>query len=509
MTTHKHISILLSFLAAMTLGLPVQPTAQPTFQSILVVVQVKDCSSGEPLEGARVTVVDVTQDDRVLAQGFTDPNGKFSTVVLILAFNVPDAAEKIDVLVEKEGYTVGTSVKLVMQGPTGQFISVSACLVGSGSRTEQPVCSPSASPTGPTVTLPPGRSIQEAIDQASEGAVIQLQPGEYAIPTSLWITKGISLIGLGTRPDPDDPTRTVPDPTAVVLRGNRTEPVLIIEAEGLVLIENVTVQEGSGAGPEERGGGVHITNSSDVTLHCVVLMENVRFGVFAKLSQVQVEESQVLNTQPATEGRDGHGLRIRGSRVHILKVILRGNGASGLAARDFEGEPSHVIVEESTVEQNVFNGLSVFDASRLEVRSSRIANNQPFQGQFGDGVFAGAEAQLVLEENVIEGHRPMGQFARAGVILTEDVVAVLRGNQIKNNDWGVMVGDRDIPLEFIEAEFVENVFSMNDQCGLWVDEDETITILGSGNRFEERPGQDICGAVEKIPEGFKASGGNR
>jgi hypothetical protein len=347
-------------------------------------------------------------------------------------------------------------------------------------RAQQPGC---------TVTLSPGQALQPAIDQASEGAVICLQVGQYSIG-SLSITKGISLIGLGT------------DPEKVVLRGNRAEPVIVIQTEGKVLLENLTVREGSGAGPTERGGGVHIENSKDVTLRRVILTENVRFGLFARLSQVRIEESQVLKTQPATPGRDGHGLRIRGSTVQVSKTVIRENGASGLAARDIEGKASSVTVEESVIESNFFNGLSVFDRSKLEVRKSRIANNQPYQGQFGDGVFAGAEAQLVLEENVIEGHRPRGQFSRSGVTLTEDVKAVLRGNQIRNNDFGVLVGSDNLPAETIRAEFFNNVFSSSDNCGLWIDADERITILGSGNRFEERAGRAICGATNKVPPGF-------
>jgi len=359
-------------------------------------------------------------------------------------------------------------------------------------RAQQPGC---------TVTLSPGQALQPAIDQASEGAVICLQVGQYPIG-SLSITKGIALVGLGTKPDPNDPAKTLPDPEKVVFRGNRAEPVIVIQTEGKVLLENLTVREGSGAGPTERGGGVHIENSKDVTLRRVILTENVRFGLVALLSQLRIEESQVLKTRPATPGRDGQGLRFKGSKVQVGKSVIRENGAQGLATRDADDEPSIVTVEESTVEQNVFNGLSVFDRSKLTVRKSRIANNQPYQGQFGDGVFAGAFSELVLEENVIEGHRPRGQFSRSGVTLTEDVKAVLRGNQIRNNDFGVLVGSDNLPAETIRAEFFNNVFSSSDNCGLWIDADERITILGSGNRFEERAGRAICGATNKVPPGF-------
>jgi nitrous oxidase accessory protein NosD len=346
-------------------------------------------------------------------------------------------------------------------------------------RAQQPGC---------TVTLSPGQALQPAIDQASEGAVICLQVGQYPIG-SLSITKGIALVGLGT------------DPEKVVFRGNRAEPVIVIQTEGKVLLENLTVREGSGAGPTERGGGVHIENSKDVTLRRVILTENVRFGLVALLSQLRIEESQVLKTRPATPGRDGQGLRLKGSKVQVVKSVIRENGAQGLATRDADDEPSIVTVEESTVEQNVFNGLSVFDGSKLTVRKSRIANNQPYQGQFGDGVFAGAFSELVLEENVIEGHRPQGQFARFGVFITDEVKAVLRGNTIRNNAWGVGVGSHANMRETIQAEFYNNTITRSDSCGLWIDEDEGIKILGSGNTITNN-GQNICGATGKVPPGF-------
>ena len=214
---------------------------------------------------------------------------------------------------------------------------------------------------------------------------------------------------------------------------------------------------------------------------------------------MRIEESQVLKTQPATPGRDGHGLRIRGSTVQVSKTVIRENGASGLAALDETNTPSSVTVEESRIEQNVIAGLFVSDRSKLEVRRSRIANNQPFQGEFGDGVSAEGMAELVLEGNTIEGHRLAGQF---GVLLLFFVRATLTSNEIRNNGWGVAVGNPGISFEKMRVAFFNNRFASNNQCGLWIDEDPQIVISGSGNLFAERPGRAICGATSKVPSGF-------
>ncbi len=477
---------------------PSARVAQPALQSILVVVDVKDCDSGEPIAGARVTVVNASEDDEVLAQGTTGPDGKFSAVILILAFNVPDAAAKIDVLVEKEGYTPGLRVKFVLQGPQGPFISASVCLrasaSGSGSQpgTETEGERPDVECE---VTATPAQPLASVIAQAAKGSVVCLQPGAYAVG-GLTIGKGLTLVGLGT------------DPAQTVLRGNRQGPVLsLVGVEAPVVVWNLTVRDGSGAGPEERGGGVHIENSADVTLRRVIVTENVRVGVFARLSGVRIEGSRVLHTFPATPGQDGHGVRARGSAVRVVRSVLRGNGGYGLAARDAGGEPSRVLIEEATIEGNTFAGLNLYDASRLEVRRSRIAANRPHEGWFGYGISVGAEGELLVEDTVIEGHRGLGEV-QIGVILTEDAVATLRRNTIQYNDWGVWVGHPDIPLEGVRAEFVENVVQNSDNCGLWIDEDEFIEIAGSGNQLRNNgrsPAWNLCGteaAKAKVPPGF-------
>jgi hypothetical protein len=84
------------------------------------------------------------------------------------------------------------------------------------------------------------------------------------------------------------------------------------------------------------------------------------------------------------------------------------------------------------------------------------------------------------------------------------VKAVLRGNTIRNNAWGVGVGSHANMRETIQAEFYNNTITRSDSCGLWIDEDEGIKILGSGNTITNN-GQNICGATGKVPPGFSRS----
>lgn len=456
--------------------------SQPTLQSVTVAVQVTDCETQAPIQGAKVTVVDTTQDNKALAEGSTDAEGKFSTVVLVSAASASDAADKLGVVVEKTGFVVQSTTKSVLIF-LGTLVSFNVCMTGSA----QP-------PVECTATLQAGQPIQQALDQAQEGAVICLEAGTYPVSSSYTVNKGLSLVGLGARPE------------EVVLRGDRAEPVVVIEAQGKVLITNLTVREGSGAGPTERGGGVHIINSQDVTLRRVILTENQRFGLLTQRSQVTVEDSQVLNTQAVTAPLDGQGILSRGSAVQIKKTTLRGNGAEGVAARDTlvlsfsdEERASQVTVEESIIEQNAVYGLSVLRGSELAVRRSRILNTRSVGGSFGDGVFALGWGRLILEDNVIEGN------AGLGLLLAGDVQATLRGNQIRRNSWGVIIGISSLIGETVQAEFFNNTITQNTNCGVFISRDEGITIRGSGNTITgngRAPSWNICGATGKVPPGF-------
>jgi len=451
---------------------------------VTVGVQVSDCATQAPIPEAKVTIVDTTRNNEVLAEGSTDAEGKFAAVVQVRANSASEAADKINVLVEKAGFQVQSSSKFVITGLFGPLVSFNVCMAG---REPEP-------PPPCTTTLQAGQSLQQALDQAQEGAVICLEAGTYAVSSSFAIRKGLSLVGLGARPE------------EVVLRGDRAEPVVMIETQGKVLVQNLTVREGSGAGPTERGGGIHIQNSPDVALRRVVLSENRRFGLLAQRSQVTLEDGQVLNTQAVTAPLDGQGIVSRGSTVQIKKTTIRGNGAEGVAALDTlvlsfsdEERPSQVTIEESVIEQNVVYGLSLLRGSELTVRRSRLVGTRAVGGQFGNGVFALGWGRLVLEESVIEGN------AGLGVLLAGDVQATFRGNQIRRNDWGVIIGISSLIGETVQAEFFNNTVTQSTNCGIFISNDEEIVIRGSGNTITgngRAPSWNICGATNKVPPGF-------
>ncbi len=159
------------------------------------------------------------------------------------------------------------------------------------------------------IELGPGQSIQTAIQQASEGAVIRLLPGTYR--GNLQVAKGIHLIG------------DLDHPGDVILEGRTAGPVIMVsgsDAAGEASFQGLTLRGASGYLPDGildvaayevrcvglviedcAGNGITAAGPGAVSIEDCAIHDNDGFGI------------DVQREQPAVTGRGNE---------------LRGNGAA-------------------------------------------------------------------------------------------------------------------------------------------------------------------------------------
>jgi len=357
--------------------------------------------------------------------------------------------------------------------------------------------------------------VQQAIDGASPGEIIQVEPGTYE--GNLVITKSLTLKGVSR--------------DHVVIKGaERGKPVILIEddparAEGgpiTVRIEGLTITEGQAYcrywpvcadGILARGtvqatitnnvisnngwGGIAVWGEARVAIEGNRFFSNRRshIGLWGS-AQATIRDNQILDN-----GDDGIVLQelaqatIQGNRIsgNICGVKLRnfaqatidGNVITegswgGLELRD----EAQAIVTDNQISDNEKNGLQLRDSSRASIVRNRISDNG------GDGIVLWRSAQATLANNTISQNRNGVLLGRALEEGTPQAVGPLKlwGNEIYGNKgWGIVL--------YLAA------------CGFaGAPEALDLPIQGDKNEIYDNGRGDLCPEDYPWPEGFTEVG---
>jgi fibronectin type 3 domain-containing protein len=209
-------------------------------------------------------------------------------------------------------------------------------------------------------------TIQAALNNASEGSCILVQPGEYQ-ENLFW--PDIPLVKLVASGDSGN----------TVIRGNGSGSVIYVNPVNSVL-DTSTVIEGftiTGGGNTQNGGGIFI-NDANIKLARLLISENAATsnggGVYLMHSNSIITDSEILaNTAPS-----GAGVFCEEADPLIRSTFIINNTASNAGGGIYSNNRSHPQFEEVTIDGNharyggafygVFQGNS-------EINNSIISNN--------------------------------------------------------------------------------------------------------------------------------------
>ena len=250
------------------------------------------------------------------------------------------------------GRAVKGALRLLGLGAALVLLALAAADLGSGSG--------SLAAEGCTITLSPGESIQQAIDDAPPGAVICL--GEGTWEENLVIRKSVTLRGAGA------------DKT-VIRSAWESRPVVWIEGSEIeVILEGLTLTGGE--------QGLMAEDSAQVTLQDCQVSGNGWAGLSVGSSaQVTLQDSKVLENLL--------GLCVWDSaRVTLQDSTVSGNRDDGLSV----GSSARVSLQDSQVSGNGGDGLYVQDSAQVTLQDCQVSGN----GE--DGLHVGGSAQVELTD---------------------------------------------------------------------------------------------------------------
>jgi hypothetical protein len=167
-----------------------------------------------------------------------------------------------------------------------------------------------------TVSVPPGGSVQVAIDTAAPGDVVMLAPGTYEGDLD-FRGKAISVVGSGL---------------STVLRGTGAGPVVTFasgEGAGSVL-DSLRIT----GGVAERGGGIFIRGSSPTVVRTTIVANRARVqgsGVYLEASGASLSNNLIVYNESA--GGDPHSVEIQDASPMLVNNTIARGDSNGIILR--------------------------------------------------------------------------------------------------------------------------------------------------------------------------------
>jgi len=237
------------------------------------------------------------------------------------------------------------------------------------------------------VVVGPGVSIQAAIDTASNGDVIIIQPGTYYENID-FLGKAITIKST----DPNDP-----DVLAItIIDGNQAGSVVAFNnGEGNdTIINGVTLQNGKA----NYGGGIYCNGASPTISKCIIT-QNSAFGTPGMIRYKHYDDDA-----------DGGGIYCKASSPIITNCIIKNNmtnhSGAGICC-DFSSSPNitHCIISENFCTQGEAEpnggGICCWDNSSPTISNCTINDNS---AAVGGGVYCYGDSIPIIIDCTITGN---------------------------------------------------------------------------------------------------------
>ena len=319
---------------------------------------------------------------------------------------------------------------------------------------------------GETIVVPDDYpTIQEAIDAASDGAVVCLGEGEWQ--EDLVIRKSVTLRGLGIgktrikgREEGWWPVIEVRHTETIevlieeisIIDGNngiwvagssrvRLSNVVIAghRQNGLVIWENAEVELLTSTVELNRNNGVVIMDSAAVSIIDSTIQHNGGLGIEVRGS------AQVKLSDTAISDNGDYGCSLQGQSESTITQCLVKSGVLGIAI----SETAYAVVTGTTIEGGEYGGLYLQDKSQTTIIGSKIVGDKSFYGvSILDFAEASISSSLIADQwlyGVVVQDSGRVSIANSyiernthGIILADSAYATLIGNQItQNRKYGV------------------------------------------------------------------------
>ncbi|MBI3461339.1 right-handed parallel beta-helix repeat-containing protein [Candidatus Acetothermia bacterium] len=255
-----------------------------------------------------------------------------------------------------------------------------------------------AQPQACTMTLNPNQSLQAAIDQVTDGAVICLLAATYQ--ENILVRRSLTLRGAGQE--------------QTFIKGqDQKRDKAVLDIDGLseipVVLEGLVVSQGRGS----LGDGVRIDGKAIVALNNSKISANDGVGLRI------LGSAQAVLSNSLVSSNDLGGLIVTGSaRVGLTNTQVSENHGIGLQAAG----SARLVLADSQVSESGLAGLRVFENADIGLSNTQVINNR------GEGFVVLDSASVRLANSRITGNKFF-----AGLIAFGAAQVSLFSSQISGN----------------------------------------------------------------------------
>lgn len=310
--------------------------------------------------------------------------------------------------------------------------------------------------TNNTITIGPEDSIQDAIDNASDNAIIFLNPGIY-YQSNIHVDKDITIRGSGSADE-------------IIIDGQYKAPIILINSISTVKISNITFTHGKSS---EHGGAIHGEKGAKIYIDNCTFINNTAnqnggavsvagysigyiYGTKVVKGYLEIHNSKFIDNYA---GHDGGGINTYCGDSYIYDSLFmynyayRDGGATRTGvystthlercsfynntAREWGGAlynwPGELTVSNCSIANNTAGtrGGAVITSGPLKITDSLIANNKGLEGT----IVVEEEMKSLPSRVIMNGNTIIDNYAEDNSIIRIDSTSATNSNY-ENNYWG-------------------------------------------------------------------------
>ncbi|MDC0526618.1 right-handed parallel beta-helix repeat-containing protein, partial [Euryarchaeota archaeon] len=259
-------------------------------------------------------------------------------------------------------------------------------------------------------------SIQDAIDNASSGDVLQLWEWDY-VEYGIEVTERVTILG---------------NSSSVTVSGNNQDDIFILKTNSITL-KNLTIEE-SGTNTDDEC--IDIRDGSDIKIDNVIL-KDCNIGIL-------VETSNVVISNVTIQDSVKDGIIVKASGVTIENSTIKDNGRNGIELY------ANTIVYNNTIKENQKDGINITaNSNYAKILSNTIEDNDD------QGISIYGSHHVTIKNNDVEDND-------YGIFLKHANFTQIQNNNIKENDIG--------GIKFVSTKYsniTSSTFNDNNGKGIW------------------------------------------
>jgi parallel beta-helix repeat protein len=302
-------------------------------------------------------------------------------------------------------------------------------------------------------------TIQDAVDLASDGQLIEVCPGDYI--ENVLVDKSLTIRSIGSRNN------------TFVLAADANRPAIHIKKDN-VTIDGFTIQRATG--PEQAGVYVHgsVVQNTHILNNA---LSNNRYGLLLEATQGAEITDNLITTNKA------HGVYLKNATQSVIQNnSLTDNQGDGILLKECqESADTWTSLQKNHVWGNGGSGIHLMGSQGVQINESATLSQNLEDGVLVESAAGAASVEHSMRVRITE-NATIQDNGRDGIRLKGGVDVEMRNNVIRENAvYGISVMDYAEDIRILGNTIAGNRRREEQIIGIYVTESGHVTIGSATN----------------------------